>query len=144
MGKAICCVIRAGDQLALLERQEEHWQPLVAWIDAHHGLQFEITTGIVPVPQSPAMLQALCAILSSYDDYGLVGLHSATVGAGSVILGLALAATKLDAEAVWTLSRLDESFQMEQWGLDAEAEARRRALAAEMRATEVWFQALRA
>ena len=46
------------------------------------------------------------------------------------MLGLAVARGALDAAAAWELSRIDETWQAEHWGLDAEAEAaaaRRRA-----------------
>ena len=39
------------------------------------------------------------------------------------MLGLAVARGALDAEAAWELSRIDEAWQVEHWGLDAEAEA---------------------
>ena len=42
---------------------------------------------------------------------------------GSLVLGLAVARGALDAAAAWELSRLDEAWQAEQWGLDSEAEA---------------------
>ena len=51
---------------------------------------------------------------------------------GSVVLGLALAEGRLDAPAAHALGALDELFQAEQWGDDAEAVARRAAIAADI------------
>ena len=39
------------------------------------------------------------------------------------MLGLAVAGGALDAAAAWELSRIDETWQAEHWGLDPEAEA---------------------
>ena len=40
---------------------------------------------------------------------------------GSLVIGLAVSDGALEAEAGWRLSRLDEDFQAEHWGEDAEA-----------------------
>ena len=45
---------------------------------------------------------------------------------GSAILALALQRGRLTGEAAFDLSRLDEAFQEEQWGVDAEAAVRSR------------------
>ena len=44
---------------------------------------------------------------------------------GSALLALAVEAGRLDAEAAWTAAHVDEDWQAEQWGQDAEAMARR-------------------
>jgi chaperone required for assembly of F1-ATPase len=49
---------------------------------------------------------------------------------------------ELTAEAAFELSRLDETFQEERWGVDAEAAARADAMAKEAIALGQWFEAL--
>jgi chaperone required for assembly of F1-ATPase len=51
---------------------------------------------------------------------------------GSLVLGLALAEGRLDAPTAHALGVLDELFETEQWGEDAEAAARRAAIAADI------------
>jgi chaperone required for assembly of F1-ATPase len=51
---------------------------------------------------------------------------------GSLVLGLALAAGQMNAEAAYTLGALDELFQAEQWGEDYEALDRRTNMAADV------------
>jgi chaperone required for assembly of F1-ATPase len=53
-------------------------------------------------------------------------------GLGSLVLGLALAARRLDAETAYALSVIDETFQQELWGFDAAAAKRRENVAAEI------------
>jgi chaperone required for assembly of F1-ATPase len=52
---------------------------------------------------------------------------------GSLVLGLALTLGRLDADEVHRLAVLDEVFQEEFWGSDAEAEARRTDRLADLR-----------
>jgi chaperone required for assembly of F1-ATPase len=51
----------------------------------------------------------------------LTALHELVALSGSLVLGLAAFEGALDAEAAWTASRIDEDWQIEQWGEDAEA-----------------------
>ena len=48
---------------------------------------------------------------------------------GSLVLGLALADQRLDPATAHALGALDELFQVEQWGEDEQAAARRQAVA---------------
>ena len=64
-------------------------------------------------------------------DFALAGLAAAAALFGSAILGFALRRGELDGEAAFELSRLDETFQEERWGVDAEAAARADAMAKE-------------
>ena len=51
---------------------------------------------------------------------------------GSLVLGLAMAASRLDAAGAVTLATLDETFQAELWGRDEAAEQRRRCVAGDV------------
>ena len=76
------------------------------------------------------------------DDFALTGLAAATPLLGSAILGLALQRGALSGEAAFDLSRLDEAFQEEHWGVDAEAAERTAARRAEAVLLDRWFRAL--
>jgi chaperone required for assembly of F1-ATPase len=66
----------------------------------------------------------LRAAVAGLEDWPLVGLHAATTGLGSLVLGLALLHDRIDAEAALATSLLDELFEIERWGTDPEAERR--------------------
>jgi len=83
----------------------------------------------MPQPQSPTALKAYAAAVAALDDFRLTALHLATAACGSLVIALALLEGRIDADAAFEASQLDESFQIEAWGEDAEATARRRALA---------------
>jgi chaperone required for assembly of F1-ATPase len=73
-------------------------------------------------PQPAASLAALRAAVAAHDAFSLTGLHELVSLSGSLVLGLAVAEGALDARDGWELSRIDERWQEEQWGLDSEAE----------------------
>ena len=73
--------------------------------------------------QPEASLAALRAAVASEDAFGLVALHDLVALSGSFVLGLAVRRGALDPAEAWELSRVDETWQAEHWGLDSEAEA---------------------
>jgi chaperone required for assembly of F1-ATPase len=75
---------------------------------------------------------ALESAVSALDDYALAALHVMASISGSLVLALALAKGALNPAQAFLLSRLDENFQAERWGLDREAEERASALAREL------------
>jgi len=68
------------------------------------------------------------------DDYALVATGAAIAILGSAVLGLAMTLSRLKPAEAFALSRLDESFQAEKWGTDAEAQARADRLLADLEA----------
>lgn len=116
---------RAEAPAALVERQQRLWQPILDWAALHLDASFAVVTGIQPRPQPPAVLAAVQGAVAQLDPFRLAALASLTGATGSVVLALAIAAGRIDAETAFALSQLDESFQIERWGEDAEAARRR-------------------
>jgi chaperone required for assembly of F1-ATPase len=127
---------RAEHPPALIARQEAEWQPLIDWAMRRYDAALAVTSGIVPRPQSPAALKAFAAAVEALDDFRLTALHTMTTACGSLVIALALMEGRLDAAAAFAASQLDETFQIEAWGEDAEAAARRRGLAEDIAAAE--------
>ena len=84
--------------------------------------------------QPAAVLRAFAAAVAAQDDFRLTALHTLTAASGSLVIALAILEGPLDAEAAFAASQLDQTFQIETWGEDAEAAARRHALAADIAA----------
>jgi len=124
---------RADRPAELAQRQHEIWQPLMDWARLQFDAPLGVVTGIMPRPQPPEALQALRAAIDGLEDLELTALHAATVASGSLVIGLALLKGRLDAEQAWAASQLDETFQIEKWGEDAEATKRREALLQDIR-----------
>lgn len=114
---------RAADPAALAGRQAAGWDPWLLWSAQALGAPLVAVTGVMHEPQPPASLAALRTAVAAEDDFRLAALHELVALSGSLVLGLAVARGALEAEAAWELSCIDETWQAEQWGLDAEAEA---------------------
>jgi len=135
---------RAAHQPALAMRQREVWQPLIDWAVLRYDAPLTVTVGVIPTRQPAASLNAFAAAVAAHDDFALTALHAATAACGSLVIALALVEGRLDAAAAFAASQLDESFQIEAWGEDAEQSRRRRALAAEIEAAARFLALLRA
>jgi len=120
---------RAEAPAALVRRQLVAWQPWLDWAAWRHGARLRVTAGIVAVRQPRDSIATLRAAVGSLDPWALAALGVAVPALGSVVLGLALAEQVLDPATAHALGALDELFQAEQWGEDAEAAARRQAIA---------------
>jgi chaperone required for assembly of F1-ATPase len=119
---------RADHPAELIQRQRESWQTLVDWATLRFDAPLAVTSGILPVAQPPATLSAFAAALEVYDALQLAALHVMTTACGSLVIGLALLEGRIDAAAAFAAAQLDESYQIEKWGEDAEQAARRAGL----------------
>lgn len=135
---------RATHPPALAARQQAVWQPLIDWAALRYDAPLVVTSGVIPKKQSTESLRAFAAAVTEHDDFALTALHIATAACGSLIIALALLEGQLDAQEAFAASQLDESFQIEGWGEDAEQAERRRALAADIQATARFISLLRA
>jgi chaperone required for assembly of F1-ATPase len=117
---------RAGTPATLAARQSAHWDPVLRWAETAIGARFVLAGGIVHVDQPPASLDAVDGALTPLAPLHLAAVHVATTLTGSALVALALGGGALRADAAWTAAHVDEDWQAEQWGEDAEA-ARRRA-----------------
>ena len=131
---------RAGNPPELAARQHGEWQPLLDWAEETHGAALAVTAGIAPIDQPAAALEALRAAVEVLDDMELAALASLAAACGSLILALALAAGRIGAGEAYALSQLDETYQIEKWGTDAEAVARRDRLCADIAAAAAFLE----
>jgi chaperone required for assembly of F1-ATPase len=127
---------RAAHPTDLAARQARTWDPLLTWIKYSHRAQLKTGTGIAHVPQEQKTLAALERAIATHDDFALAALHVAATTTGSVVIALAFMGGRLDAEGAFAASHLDEAYQAEHWGRDAEAQTKAARVAAELIAAE--------
>ena len=126
---------RAEDRrLAAIQAAE--WQPLLDWAALQHDAPLRVTTGLMPVPQDSEAVAALRRAVAALSAIELAALGLLVPGFGSLVLGLAVVEGRLAAAEAHRLSILDETFQEEFWGLDAEAAERRKRIGAEVTLAE--------
>lgn len=118
---------RADDPVELVDRQAAAWDPLLEWIRVALSVHLVSTSGIIHVDQDAAQIQHLDTIVSALDPLTLTALHTLVTIAGSTVVGLAILHGRLTAREGFDVSRIDEQFQIDQWGEDAEAAARAKA-----------------
>ncbi|PZW43152.1 chaperone required for assembly of F1-ATPase [Humitalea rosea] len=120
-----------AEEPKLRTRQEAAWDPLLDWARDTLQAPLAVTQGVMPVPQPSASLRALRAAVGAEDPWGLAALGVLVPALGSLVLGLAVLRGRIGAAEAIACALVDESFQQEFWGLDAEAEARAEGLAAD-------------
>lgn len=134
----------ADGPVGLIRRQEAAWGPWLEWAGREHGVRLHRASGIAHVAQPPESTLKVRDLALDLDDFALTGLATAVGLFGSAILALAVQQGALTGEEAFDLSRLDEAFQEEQWGVDAEAADRTASRRAEAVLLGRWFAALRA
>ncbi|MEQ8818310.1 MAG: ATP12 family protein [Thalassobaculum sp.] len=142
-GSDLVCYL-ADEPAELTARQEAAWAPLRDWASEAFGARLRPTAGVMPVAQSPDSLAALRRGVEALGDWELAPLHTLTSITGSLVLGLAVLHGRLDAAAAYDASEVDEAFQIEKWGMDREAEQRRRRRRAEVAEAAKFVELLRA
>lgn len=116
---------RAGTPDPLVGRQAMLWDPVLDWVKATHNVQFICVEGIVHHAQPDTALATVSKALGAEDEFRLTAIHNITTLTGSTPIAMMTAAGALSGEAAWAAAHADEDWQIEQWGSDEEAEARR-------------------
>ena len=114
---------RADTPPALVERQAGEWDALLGWARRRFDVDFAVTTGITHVEQPAATVERLAHAVAALDDVRLAGLSPMVTAGGSLIAALAVAEGAWDADKAWAAVTVDDEWQRERWGSDAEAEA---------------------
>jgi len=112
---------RADGPQPLAARQAETWDPLLAWARRRYDVDFVVTDGVMHVPQPAATVEQLGHAVAALDPFRLAGLSPLVTIGGSLVAALAVLEKAVATEAAWEAVSLDERWQLEQWGADAEA-----------------------
>lgn len=117
---------RAEAPEGLVARQNEAWDGVLDWARASLGARFALAEGVMHVDQPREAIGAVGIHLSQRSEpLRLAAMHLMTTLTGSALLALAVETGELTAEEAWAAAHVDEDWQIEQWGQDAEAVARR-------------------
>jgi chaperone required for assembly of F1-ATPase len=119
-GESDLLCYRAEAPAELVRRQAVAWDPMLDWLAEAHGARLAVTTGVMPTPQPANAVAVLRARVDALSSWELTGFSEFVTLSGSLVLGLAAFEGRLAPDAAWTLSRIDEDWQAEQWGEDSE------------------------
>ena len=121
-GTDLLCYRAEGPQ-PLIDRQAAGWDPLLDWAREQYDAPLVATSGVMFIAQPETSLAHLRAAVFAQDEFRLAALHDLIAITGSLVLGLAVAEGRLTADEAFALSRIDEQWQIDQWGPDEEAAA---------------------
>ena len=142
-GSDLICY-RADAPIELRKKEQAAWDPIVAWLTDEYALELIIINGISHVAQADKTLTFMASLLAEQNDFSLAAMQRITGLLGSVFLGVAVAEQKLSPDEAWAASRVDEMYQAELWGEDAEAAVELKAKHAQFCATVEFITLLRA
>ena len=114
---------RAEGPRPLIERQEEAWDALLAWARRRYDVDFATTSGLMHVEQPRATVERLSHALATLDPFRLAGMSPLVTVGGSLVAALAVLEKAMNATEAWQAVSIDDRWQLEQWGADADAEA---------------------
>ncbi len=114
---------RAEGPETLAKRQQQSWDSLLGWARRRFDVDFAATTGIVHVTQPRPTVERLAHEVAALDAFRLAGLSPLVTIGGSLVAALAVLEGALAPEQAWEAVSIDERWQIEKWGSDAEAEA---------------------
>lgn len=114
---------RAAGPAELIALQAASWDPMLDWADATYGVRLRCGEGVMHVAQDPDGLARFTAELEQFSEFELAAAHDLISLSGSLVIALAVTQGHLTAPQAWALSRVDEEWQISQWGEDEEARA---------------------
>ncbi|SHG84807.1 ATP12 family chaperone protein [Marivita hallyeonensis] len=112
---------RADAPEELVERQNAQWDPLLDWAADALDARLETRTGVIHAAQDQAILSRLRERVHALSAFELAAFHDLVSISGSLVIGFAAKMQHRNPEELWTISRLDEIWQEDQWGEDEEA-----------------------
>ena len=129
-GSDLVCY-RAGEPDKLAIAQAQAWNPALDFARDKLGARLVLAEGVMFVAQPEEALAAVARAVEAIADAGMAGplrlaaLNVMTSLTGSAVLALAVAQGAMSAEEAWRAAHVDEDFQIQAWGADAEAAERR-------------------
>jgi len=135
---------RSNSSEKMVERQKKDWVPLHQWAAKEFGAIWQTVDGIDPAIQTPEMHTAIQTYLESLSNMQLSAFCVLASSYSSLLLAVAVLKKRLNAEAAFDLSRLEEEVQAEEWGRVDEAEQRVSRVKAEIQAISRFLRLLEA
>lgn len=117
----------------LIARQRSGWDPVLDWAAERLGARLETGQGVMHIAQPLASVRRLATALDGLGAWQMTAIAELTQISGSLVLALAVLHGRLAAPQAWQLSRIEEQWNIEEWGEDAEAAAQTARREAEFR-----------
>jgi len=124
-GETDTLLYRADPDEPLYARQQEVWEPIVTAFEQRERVELVRVSGIVHRPQSEASIERLHNRLTALDPFALAGMEIMVSLSASLIVSLMANEPDADPSGLWQAASLEEEWQADLWGREAEAQERR-------------------
>lgn len=114
---------RADHPEELIARQAQAWDPIIDWAKDVLEAPLNVGFGVMHIDQDPSSVTKLQKFAYDLTPFQLTGFYDLVSISGSYLLGVAVIKEHCDAKQAWALSRIDEQWQIDQWGVDEDAES---------------------
>lgn len=105
----------------LTQRQHSEWEPLLQWAERRYDISLIRVAGVIHQPQPQHSLSRLEAAVAALHPFVLAPMTTLTSIGGSLVCSLALLERASEPDTVWRAICLEELWQEELWGAEAEA-----------------------
>ncbi|MCF6293715.1 MAG: hypothetical protein L3J04_10010 [Robiginitomaculum sp.] len=112
---------RVAQPKRLQELQGSKCDPWLDWAEQEFGARLAVTVELRPPDMPLAALENMRNTALKLDAFTLTALLHAVSIVGSAVLGFAMVQNQMDAKTAFDLSRIEEDWQIKQWGEDDEA-----------------------
>lgn len=112
----------SSSAMALADKQAETWDPLHDWVHERFGERMSISRSALATPHSDALKAKVHAYVEEMPLWELSAFDSAVVSLKSFALAAALVHGRLAPQEALDCSRVEENFQIAEWGLVEGAE----------------------
>jgi chaperone required for assembly of F1-ATPase len=133
---------RTPEPRRLYDMQEKLFAAPLSWLRRRYDVDLNVTLELMAVKQSDAAMQRIALAVHALNDWALMGVQTAALASGSIVLSLAMFEKEFAAEDVFEIAEVETTYQIEKWGSDDEIIRKRMEIATELNAVQKWFALL--
>lgn len=127
-----------SEEKELAKTQHVQWQPWINHAQVTFSTRYEITDSIMPITQVEGNRSKHRKKLETLNEWQLALLAAVIKPTTSMLLGWFFLHKELDDEELFTLSQLEETFNIEKWGEDAETKQKAEAIRNDLKTATLW------
>lgn len=117
---------RATEPDDLVARQSATWDPILEGFEQRFGMRLATTTGFEVFQDPEPSVLCVRNYADAKTDFTLTGFANLAQHLGSVLIALGVSEGDIEDDAAFNAAYLEELHQADRWGIDKEAEDRRR------------------
>lgn len=123
---------RAPHPEDLASGQKKRWDPLLFFLKDDFEIELKTVQGIQYLEQPEEGLKKFKSLIEGLSAPALTVMQAITPLTSSAVISFALIEGKINGDDCFAAATVDERFQMEKWGVDAEAEKKQARLKEEI------------